>query len=66
MQFIDIQENQNSFNGKQISGDSIEKKSMHPDDFAAHLAWVTAKRSHENILDKTFTKNIPKYYWIFG
>jgi len=66
MQFTDIQENQNSFNRIQASGESIEKISMHPDDFAAHLAWVTAKRSHENILGKTFADRVPKFYWIFG
>ncbi len=54
MQFIQERENQNSYNGKQASGDGVEKKPMHPDDFAAHLAWVTAKRFHELVLKKTF------------
>ncbi len=66
VQSIERQENKNPVNGKQTSGDNIGTKCMHPDDFAAHLAWVNAKRSHENILGKTFTENIPKYYWIFG
>jgi len=29
---------------------------MHPDDFAAHLAWVMAKRFHELIHDETFAE----------
>ena len=37
MQFIQERENQKSLNGKQALGDGIEKKPMHPDDFAAHL-----------------------------
>nr|WP_319376227.1 hypothetical protein [uncultured Methanoregula sp.] len=27
--------------------DLVEKIPMHPDDFKAHLDWVTAKRFHE-------------------
>ena len=61
MQFIQEQENQKSLNGKQAFEDGIEKKPMHPDDFAAHLAWVTAKRFHELVLEKTFAE-MPVYY----
>ena len=60
MQFIQEQENQKSLNGKQAFEDGIEKKPMHPDDFSAHLAWVTAKRFHELVLEKTFAD--PVYY----
>jgi hypothetical protein len=66
MQFIKGLENQNSINGKQTLGESIEKKSMHPDDFAAHLAWVIAKRSHDIVLGKTFAENVPIYRRIIG
>jgi len=27
---------------------------MHPDDYKAHLAWITAKRLHELVLKETF------------
>jgi hypothetical protein len=61
MQVIQEQENQKSLNEKQALGDGIEKKPMHPDDFAALLAWVTAKRFHELVLEKTFAE-MPVYY----
>lgn len=32
----------------------LEKKSMHPEDFRAHLAWVTAKQVCHIIKEKTF------------
>ena len=65
MQFIQERDNQNSLNGKQASGDGIEKKPMHPDDFKAHLAWVTAKRFHELALWETFAEK-PEYYRFIG
>lgn len=64
MQFIQERENEKSLDGKQALGDGIEKKPMHPDDFAAHLAWVTAKRFHELVLEKTFAD--PVYYRCIG
>ena len=64
MQFIQERENQKYLNGMQALGDGIEKKPMHPDDFAAQLAWVTAKRFHELVLEKTFAD--PVYYRCIG
>ena len=61
MQVIQERENQNSVDSMQEFGKYIEKKSMHPDDFKAHLAWVTAKRFHELVLEKTFAE-MPVYY----
>lgn len=43
--------------GVQSSRDPTEKVPMHPDDFKAHLAWVTAKRFHELVVKKPFRKN---------
>lgn len=60
MQIIQERENQNSVDSMQGFGKYIEKKSMHPDDFKAHLAWVTAKRFHELVLEKTFAE-MPVY-----
>jgi hypothetical protein len=31
----------------QPEGENTRQKSMHPDDFGAHFAWVTAKRFDE-------------------
>ena len=61
MQFIQERKNQKTLNEKQALEDGIEKKLIHPDDFAALLAWVTAKRFHERVLEKTFAE-IPVYY----
>lgn len=61
MQFIQKRENQKILKEKQALEDGIEKKLMHPDDFAALLAWVTAKRFHELFLEKTFAE-IPVNY----
>lgn len=61
MQFIQERKNQKTLNEKQALGDGIEKKLMHPDDFAALLAWVTAKRFLELVLERTFAE-IPVYY----
>lgn len=30
-----------------LAGEITGQKSMHPDDFQAHFAWVTAKRFYE-------------------
>ena len=43
----------------------MEKKPMHPDDFKAHLAWVTAKRLHEIVDENVFTEK-PVRYQIVG
>jgi hypothetical protein len=64
MQFIQERENQKTLNEKQALEDGIEKKLIHPDDFAALLAWVTAKRFHELVLEKTFAD--PVYYRCIG
>ena len=65
MQFIQERKNQKTLNEKQALEDGIEKKLMHPDDFAALLAWVTAKRFHELVLERTFAE-IPVYYQGIG
>ena len=49
----------------QASGEPIEQEAMHPDDFNAHLAWVTAKRFHEMVLKETSTEK-PVYYRNIG
>ncbi len=38
----------------QPSRDHTERVPMHPDDYKAHLAWITAKRLHELVLKETF------------
>jgi len=48
-----------------LSGECMEKKPMHPDDFKAHLAWVTAKRFHEIVSGRTFAEK-PVNYQILG
>ncbi|MFA4824638.1 MAG: hypothetical protein WC593_05710 [Methanoregula sp.] len=65
MQIVHERENQNPCENKQGFGECIEKKPMHPDDFEAHLTWVTAKRFHEQVLGKTFAEK-PVNYWIIG
>jgi hypothetical protein len=42
-----------------------EKIPMHPDDFNALLAWITAKRYHEKDLEKSFVER-PVYSMIIG
>lgn len=42
-----------------------EKIPMHPDDFNALLAWITAKRFHETGAEKSFTER-PDYAGIIG
>lgn len=42
------------FPGDSMASDVYrEKKPMHPEDFRAHLAWVTARQVCEIIKDKT-------------
>lgn len=36
--------------GMSVYDEHLKKLPMHPDDFTAHLAWVTAKRFHEHVL----------------
>ena len=43
----------------------VEQEPMHPDDFVAHLAWITAKRYHELVLGETHAEK-PVYYRIIG
>ncbi len=38
----------------QPSRNHTESVPMHPDDYKAHLAWITAKRLHELVLKETF------------
>jgi len=38
---------------------------MHPDDYEAHLAWITAKRFHELVLKESFPEK-SEYYRIIG
>ncbi len=51
--------------GVQSSRGPTEKVPMHPDDFEAHLAWVTAKRFHDLVPRKTF-RDKPEYYQNIG
>ncbi len=51
--------------GMRYAGEQSEPVPMHPDDFEAHLAWVTAKRFHEQIMGKTFSEK-PVYFRILG
>ena len=45
------------------SGNHAETMPMHPDDFKAHLAWITAKRLSEMVLKETSAEK-PAYYRI--
>ena len=47
------------------SRDHPETVPMHPDDFKAHLARVTAKRFHELVPGKNFREK-PVYYQNIG
>jgi hypothetical protein len=40
-----------------FTGGVSEKVPMHPDDFAALLSWITAKRFHETGIEKAFREN---------
>lgn len=44
---------------------SIEKIPMHPDDFNALHAWITAKRFYETAVEKNFGER-PVFSWISG
>jgi len=48
-----------------LAEEPVEHEPMHPDDFDAHYAWVTAKRFHELVLKETFAEK-PVYYRILG
>jgi hypothetical protein len=65
MQWIKENETQNPTRGIKISGDNTEIKPMHPEDFRAHLAWVTAKRSQELVRQEMVTEK-PVYYRFIG
>jgi hypothetical protein len=54
MQFIPDRKIPDSFNRVQPAGECIEQEPMHPDDFKAHLGWVTAKRFHELVTKESF------------
>jgi hypothetical protein len=43
--------------GLHPSGDPAETIPMHPDDFEAHLAWITAKRFSEPVLKDSPAEN---------
>lgn len=57
---------QNSFDCMPASIEPFEKQPMHPDDFTAHLAWVTAKQFHEFFHEKTGAIKKTDYYRIDG
>lgn len=65
MQSISERKNVDSLYEMHMTGGHVEKKPMHPDDFAAHLAWVTAKRFHELITKETFMEK-PVFCWTIG
>jgi len=46
-------------------GTAPEQEPMHPDDFSALLAWITAKRYHELVLGKTHGEKAV-YYRLLG
>lgn len=49
----------------QPSRDHTESVPMHPEDYKAHLAWITAKRFHELVLKETFPEK-SKYFHRIG
>jgi hypothetical protein len=53
MQFIQDRKISNLLQRMQPAGECIEQEPMNPDDFEAHLAWVTAKRFHELVLKES-------------
>jgi hypothetical protein len=40
----------------QPAGELIKQEPMHPDDFKAHLAWVTAKRFRKLVVKESFLR----------
>jgi hypothetical protein len=64
MQVIQERKKQKSIDGMQRFDEFIGKKPMHPDDFKAHLAWVTAKRFHEIVIESTFAEKPVRYHII--
>jgi len=54
MQFIQGRKIPDSLYRVQPAGVSIEQEPMHPDDFKAHLDWVTVKRFHELVTKESF------------
>lgn len=65
MQIIPERKNQKSIDGTKGFDEFIGKKPMHPDDFKAHLAWVTARRLHEIVIESAFAEK-PVRYQIIG
>jgi hypothetical protein len=65
MEFIQDQKNNNPCCGLRSGEGQVVQVPMHPDDFEAHLAWVTAKRFHEQAMGKTFSEK-PVYFRILG
>ena len=61
MQIIQERKNQKSVDVMQGFDEYIEKKPMHPDDFKAHLAWVTAKRFHDIVPERAFAEETVRY-----
>jgi hypothetical protein len=53
MQVIRRKNTGHSFTRVRVSEKFSEQEPMHPDDYQAHLAWVTARRVHENLLKNT-------------
>ena len=51
--------------GTKCTGRASEKVPMDPDDFAALLSWITAKRFHEKGIGKTYREK-PVYFGIIG
>jgi len=49
------------FFGMRVHEGHLEPEPMHPDDFKAHYAWVTAKRFHEQVMEKHFSENLVCY-----
>lgn len=48
-----------------VSAPPVQNRVMHPDDFEAHMAWVTAKRFHERIMNETFGEKAV-YFRVLG
>ena len=46
-------------NTLQTPGNSTEPVRMHPDDYSALLAWITAKRFHELVSEKKIPSYLP-------
>lgn len=57
--------NNNPAPGEVVQGrsDRPEHIPMHPEDYEAHFAWVTAKRFQELVRNETFSEK-PVYYRI--